>query len=101
MNASAVPQNTDELRTVVARAEQLLEALQDTGDDAVDALRSRATEAVNSAKRRLQSVRNKTRDTVIGAANAADDYVRENPWQTIAVGALFGLFVGALLVRRN
>lgn len=100
MNASAIPA-ADELRNVIAKAEELIDALQDTGDDTVTRLRARATQAVDTAKQRLQSMKSKTRDTVLNAANAADDYVHENPWQTIAVGAVFGLFIGALLVRRS
>jgi len=45
-------------------------------------------------------VQSTTRDAVKDAAKATDDYVHENPWQTLACGVAFGLFVGALLARK-
>jgi ElaB/YqjD/DUF883 family membrane-anchored ribosome-binding protein len=49
----------------------------------------------------LQSIDSKTRDSVRGAAKATDEYVHENPWQTIGYGIVLGMFVGALLARRT
>jgi ElaB/YqjD/DUF883 family membrane-anchored ribosome-binding protein len=34
------------------------------------------------------------------AVGAADDYVRDNPWQSIAVAAGVGFLVGMLVSRR-
>jgi ElaB/YqjD/DUF883 family membrane-anchored ribosome-binding protein len=33
-------------------------------------------------------------------AQAADEYVRENPWQSVGIAAGIGLVVGMLLARR-
>ena len=36
-----------------------------------------------------------------GAAQDADDYVRDNPWAALAVAALLGLAAGYLLSQRT
>jgi ElaB/YqjD/DUF883 family membrane-anchored ribosome-binding protein len=102
MNASVAPPSStvDELRATVSQAERLIQTLGESGDEAIAKLRARAQQAVSTAKDRLRTMQGKTRDAVIDAANAADDYVHENPWQTIAVGVIFGMFVGALISRR-
>jgi len=104
MNASvntASPAPADELRTVVAKAEKLLTTLENSTDETVIKLRTRATQAINTARDRLSSMQNSTKETVMGAARATDDYVRENPWQTLAYGVVFGAFIGALIARRS
>ncbi|HTE39719.1 MAG TPA: DUF883 family protein [Steroidobacteraceae bacterium] len=98
-SASALPA-VDELRSVVLKAEKLLSALENSGEETVVKLRTRATQALSSAKDRLQSIDAKTRDSVRNAAKATDEYVHENPWQTIGYGIVLGMFVGALLARR-
>ena len=35
------------------------------------------------------------------ATLAADDYVRENAWTTIAIAALFGCVIGYLIARQG
>ena len=35
------------------------------------------------------------------AAKGADKFVRENPWQAIAIGAALGLLLGVTLARRK
>lgn len=100
MNASATSP-ADELRTVVAKAERLIASLENSGEDSVIKLRTRASQVLHTAKDRLQSIQDTTRETVTGAARATDEYVRENPWQTLAYGVVFGMFVGALLARRG
>jgi len=99
MNATATT-SADELRNVVARAEKLIATLENSGEDAIVKLRARASQAVAAAKDRLQNLQSSAVDSVRGAAKATDDYVHENPWQTLACGVAFGLFVGALLARR-
>lgn len=100
MNATTIPA-VDELREVVSKAEKLIAALENSGEETVLRLRARAMQAVSSAKNRLQSLETTTRDAVVNAAQATDEYVHENPWQTIVYGVVLGIFVGALLVRRN
>jgi ElaB/YqjD/DUF883 family membrane-anchored ribosome-binding protein len=90
----------EELRSVVLKAEKLLSALENSGEETVVKLRTRATQALNTAKDRLQVIDAKTRDGVRNAAKVTDDYVHENPWQTIGYGIVLGIFVGALISRR-
>jgi ElaB/YqjD/DUF883 family membrane-anchored ribosome-binding protein len=93
-----------DFNAVVAEADQLLKLVTDEGGDQADALRSRVERNLNSAKDRLRkmedAVLEKTRET----ARATDEYVHENPWQTMGAAAglsvLFGVAIGLLLYRR-
>ena len=100
MNATATT-SADELRNVVARAEKLMATLEASSEDTIVKLRARATQAVASAKDRLQSLQNSTRDAVTNAAKATDDYVRENVWSTIALAVLAGCALGFVLGRSH
>lgn len=90
----------DELREVVARAEELMRSIGNAEEATVIQLRDRVANTVNLAKARLDSLRTKTRTTVTEAAQTTDAYVRENPWTAIAGGAVLGLIMGALITRR-
>ncbi len=93
-----------DFNAVVTEADQFLKLVADEGGDKADALRSRVERNLNTAKDRLRhledAVLEKTRET----ARATDEYVHENPWQTIGVAAglsaLFGVAIGLLLYRR-
>lgn len=90
----------DELREVVARAEELMRALGNAEEATVIQLRDRVANTLDAAKARLNSARSRARDTVTQAAQTTDTYVRENPWTSVASGAVLGMIIGALLARR-
>jgi len=86
-----------ELRNVVHQAEQLLHAISEDSDAAVGALRDRVNDAVGTAKARLADLEGQASRTAQKASIAADVYVRENPWTSVAIGAGVGLILGAIL----
>ena len=89
---------------VVADAEKLLEALAAAGAEKGSELRSEAERSLEAARERLGELRDDTLERGRVAARAADDYVHENPWQSIglvaAIAVLAGLVIGLLMNRR-
>jgi len=79
----------DELRNVIADAEELLRATADQAGPKVEEVRARAEESLRAAREHLQ-----------GAGRQLDAQVRENPWAAVGVAAGIGLIVGILLSRK-
>jgi ElaB/YqjD/DUF883 family membrane-anchored ribosome-binding protein len=79
----------DELRNVIADAEELLRATADQAGPKVQEVRARAEESLRNAKEHLQ-----------GAGRQLDTQVRDNPWAAVGVAAAIGLLAGILLSRK-
>jgi ElaB/YqjD/DUF883 family membrane-anchored ribosome-binding protein len=79
----------DELRAVIADAEELLRATADEAGPRVQEVRARAEESLRSAREHLQ-----------GAGRQLDTQVHENPWAAVGIAAAVGLLAGILLSRK-
>jgi len=79
----------DELRAVIADAEELLRATADQAGPKVQEVRARAEESLRNAREHLQ-----------GAGRQLDSQVRENPWAAVGIAAAVGLLAGILLSRK-
>jgi ElaB/YqjD/DUF883 family membrane-anchored ribosome-binding protein len=79
----------NELRNVIADAEDLLRATADQTGPKVQEVRARAEESLRNAKEHLQ-----------GAGKQLDVHVRENPWAAVGIAAGIGLVVGILMARK-
>ena len=93
-------QMVDDFATVLTEAEDMLKkASNETGDRARD-LRAQVEAKLLAAKLRLQEMQGDAVDRARDAARATDDYVHDNPWQAVGVGAAVGFVVGMLMTRR-
>lgn len=90
----------EDLRVVVADAEELLKATANQTGDRIAAARAKAGESLQVAKERLADAQASVVEKVRVAATTTDDYVHENPWQAVGVAAAVGLVLGALISRR-
>jgi ElaB/YqjD/DUF883 family membrane-anchored ribosome-binding protein len=90
----------DDLKTVVADAEALMAATASDASERARDARKRATESVGHARARLDALEAQLKARATEAADQADRYVHDNPWQVIAVAAGVGALVGILLGRR-
>ncbi len=88
-----------DLRTVVADAEDLLRATADQAGEKAASLRERAQANLAQAKARLVEVEHAVVERTKVAAQATDDYVHENPWQSVGIAAAVGVLVGMLIGR--
>jgi ElaB/YqjD/DUF883 family membrane-anchored ribosome-binding protein len=78
-------------------ARALMTATADVAGEKVGEARKRLAAALESAKHIAANVR----DKAVAGAKVADQTVRENPYQAIAIGVGVGVLVGYLLGRRG
>jgi ElaB/YqjD/DUF883 family membrane-anchored ribosome-binding protein len=89
-----------DLKSVIQDAESWLRnGSQMTGDE-LAAARAKFERTLSGAKADLIRIE----ETVIArtkeAAKATDEYVTENPWKAVGVGAAAGILIGMLIARR-
>ena len=77
-------------------AQALMAATADVAGEKVGQARKRLAAALESARAIAANVRDKT----VAGAKVADQTVRENPYQAIAIGVGVGVVAGYLLSRR-
>jgi ElaB/YqjD/DUF883 family membrane-anchored ribosome-binding protein len=89
-----------DLKTVMNDAEALLRATSSQTGEKIQEVRARAEQSLRQAKERLSSIEDEALRRAREVADATDEYVRENPWQSVGIAAGVGLLVGLLLARR-
>lgn len=89
-----------DLKTVMNDAEALLRATSAQTGEKIQEVRARAEESLRQAKARLSSIEDEALRRAREVADATDEYVRENPWQSVGIAAGVGLLLGLLLSRR-
>ena len=87
---------SNDLGTLAEDARALMAATADVAGDRVGEARKRLAAALDSAKHIAASVR----DKAVAGAKVADQTVRENPYQAIAIGVGVGAIIGYLVARR-
>jgi len=90
----------DEMKAVMADAEELLKATANATGERIAAVRARAEERLRSARERLAGLDDVALAQAKDAAKAADDYVREHPWGAVGIAAVAGLLLGVMISRR-
>ena len=88
-----------DLRGVMADAEELLRATVGQTGEKVSAVRERIQENLAATKERLAATENAVLDSAVQAGKAADEYVHENPWNAVGIAAGVGLVLGMLISR--
>ncbi|MFO7304376.1 MAG: DUF883 family protein [Gammaproteobacteria bacterium] len=107
MNGEGTPRSpitTDQLvadlKTVVRDAEALLKATADETSERIQEVRARVEQSLKDARTRLDELEEQALRRAQEMAQAAETYVRENPWQSIGIAAGIGLVLGLLFRRR-
>lgn len=90
----------EDLQLLVRDAEALLNATATQTGERIQEVRARAEESLRMTKERLAEMEDQALERAREVATAADKYVRENAWQSVAIAAGVGLLVGLLLRRR-
>ncbi len=88
-----------DLRVLAADMEQLLKATASQTGQHVAQVRAKAEESLKAAKARAADLQTVALAKSRAAGRAADEYVRANPWQVMAICAVAGLVLGVLLAR--
>ena len=94
----------EDFNAVTSDIEELLKAIANAGGEKAQALRADLDRNLLAAREALNRLEERAREGTRAAANQADDYVHENPWQSIAlaagVAALAGIVVALLIGRK-
>lgn len=85
-----------DLKVVMADAEELIKATAGQAGEKLTQIRARLATAVDSAKVTCRGLEEKT----AVAAKAADQKIREHPYESIGVAFGLGLLVGVLVGRK-
>lgn len=89
-----------DLRTVINDAEDLLKATAAQQGEKISALRSRVEGSLDAARSWVVELEQEAEEKAKEAAKATDVYVRDNPWQAVAVAAALGYVFGTLARRK-
>ena len=96
-----VEQLYEHLQAVIRDSEALLKASASYAGDKIDQAKAQAAETLAAAKEQLadaqQGIIGHTREY----AQRGDQYVRDNPWQSVGFAALAGFVFGVLLLRSS
>jgi ElaB/YqjD/DUF883 family membrane-anchored ribosome-binding protein len=89
-----------DLKTVIQDAESWLRnGSQMTGEE-LAAARAKFERTLSGAKADLIRLEETVIQRTKEAAKATDEYVTENPWKAVGVGAAAGILIGMLIARR-
>jgi ElaB/YqjD/DUF883 family membrane-anchored ribosome-binding protein len=101
-NRGTAEENPDtfitDLRALVTEAQKLIDA---SGDDANGETHTALRERFEAAKERFNEMYSSARKRVVDSGKYADQTIRANPYQSIAIAAGIGLIVGILVGRRD
>jgi ElaB/YqjD/DUF883 family membrane-anchored ribosome-binding protein len=65
-----------------------------------DELKSQAKQAVRIVSDQLSEQANYLRDSAATARYNSEDFIQNNPWQSVALAAGIGFLVGIIIARR-
>jgi ElaB/YqjD/DUF883 family membrane-anchored ribosome-binding protein len=89
-----------DLKSVIQDAESwLTRGGQMTGEE-LQAAKAKFERTLSSAKADLIRLEETVVEKTKEAAKATDEYVHENPWKAVGIGAAAGLVIGMLISRR-
>jgi len=88
-----------DLQAVINDAESILKTSIPDGEDFHSA-RQRFESTIKSARDEIMRLEKLVVEKTKEAALATDEYVKENPWQAVGLGAAVGLVIGLLISRK-
>jgi ElaB/YqjD/DUF883 family membrane-anchored ribosome-binding protein len=90
-----------DMKTVIADAEELLNATTGAAGERVAAARARAEATLRSARAKLANLDDVALAQAKQLARTADDYVHDNPWGAVGIAAVAGVLLGVMISRRS
>lgn len=99
-NPASSEKLVQDLRVVVADAEELLRATASQAGERAAAARAKIEQSLERARAKLTEVETALAERSRQVAHATDEYVHEHPWTAVSVAAAIGLIIGLLISRR-
>lgn len=97
VEASSKERLVGDLKNLVADAEELLKATASQAGDKIAVARQKIEQSLIEGKKALADAEKTLVMKSKEAADVADDYVRENPWNAVGIAAGVGLILGLLI----
>jgi len=91
----------NEFNELVADIESMMKHAGSKTGTELDHAKAELSARIHSAKKSVEAFGGKIADESRHAAKATNNYVHEYPWQSIAVAAVAGLAIGAVVARRK
>ena len=66
----------------------------------VDEIKAQASEAVRKVSETITDQANVLRDTATSARYNTQEFIENNPWQSVAMAAAVGFLIGVVVTRR-
>ncbi|MCC4114067.1 DUF883 family protein [Aromatoleum toluclasticum] len=89
-----------DFKVVLSDAEELLKLTAGQAGDRLSEVRGRLGDRVVAAKDRISDMEAAAVEQARKVANATDDYVHKNPWQSVGIAAGVAFLLGLLSGRR-
>ncbi len=90
----------DDVQLLSDTLEEVLAYSGDKADQKYLELKTRAERALDDVKNRISHASDNYYYRAKEVVYRADDYIQENPWHGVGIGASVGLVLGLLLARR-
>ncbi|WP_151636751.1 DUF883 family protein [Noviherbaspirillum aerium] len=87
----------DDIRRVMREAEELLRSTGQQAGEGYQAARERFESTLSTARHSISELEDHLAVTARETMESTDRYVKENPWQAVAVGALAGIALGVVV----
>ena len=95
----------EDFGVVIEDSQALLKAMAAAPSERASALRGDLERKLSEARKRLEELQDSALERGRAAARQTDEYVHDNPWQSIAVGAgvaaIVGIAIGVMLADRR
>jgi len=104
MNASlkSVPDTASEpFKDLFSGVEDLLKRIADIDSPEIQKMRAKVRVALIAAQSAAQDGATHVRKRARAAAQVTDEYVRDYPWRALGLGALVGLSIGMVALRKG
>lgn len=89
-----------DLKRVVTDADDLVKQVASSSANEFATRRAGIEARLAEARSRINDLRVSAAESACKAADAANDYIRKNPWKAIGCGAVAGVIVAFLISRR-
>jgi ElaB/YqjD/DUF883 family membrane-anchored ribosome-binding protein len=90
----------DEFSNLIEAMEGVFAAASEDGGEKLSELKEQAEASLKKAKSRLATMEKTAVAKARQIAAESDDYVHENPWTAVGIGAGIGLLLGLLIGRK-
>jgi len=90
-----------DIKAVVADAEAILSATANQAGEGMTELRASMLSRLTNAKDRLMEVEEAVVKKTRQAVKATDEYIHENPWQSVIISGGVGFLIGYLVSSRR